>query len=200
MKRSKNFQHPASILLTVVIAAVTTSLLISYAQSSNTIQGCFDNKTGVLRKVNAPTDCSQKETAISWNITGPVGPQGDPGPQGVPGTQGPAGAGLPSYDSGWFLVSYNNSFPPPTVLSHNLGTTKLITKVYGARDGTGKDMQEVIISYGINGGDPLGAVVENITPTQLTVSYIGPVLLNNPGGGGEFLQDTYIRVVAVGLP
>jgi hypothetical protein len=62
-----------------------------YAQSGNTIQGCYDNKTGVLRKVTSPNDCNQKETPISWSIIGPQGPQGIPGPQGVPGMQGPAG-------------------------------------------------------------------------------------------------------------
>ena len=82
---------PVSILL------LTTLLIIiaaSYAQESNVIQGCYHTKSGTLRRVESPSDCTSKETPISWNIFGPRGSQGDkgdPGPQGEPGPQGPPG-------------------------------------------------------------------------------------------------------------
>ncbi|MBC8030274.1 MAG: hypothetical protein H7Z16_09200 [Pyrinomonadaceae bacterium] len=79
------------IFLMVGLAMATFVVLATvYAQSGNTVQGCFDNKTGALRKVNAASDCGVKETPISWSITGPQGLQGI---QGVPGPQGPSGPG-----------------------------------------------------------------------------------------------------------
>jgi hypothetical protein len=47
-----------------------------HAQSSNIIEGCYKTNDGTLRRVNSPSDCKQNETAISWNIVGPQGPQG----------------------------------------------------------------------------------------------------------------------------
>lgn len=62
------------------------------------IHGCYTRSGGSLRVIDAGvTNCSNKETALNWNVTGPAGPQGttgpqgDPGPQGSQGPQGPAG-------------------------------------------------------------------------------------------------------------
>ncbi len=53
------------------------------AQTNNTIYGCYDNKSGNLRRVIAPTDCdAKKETVLSWNIQGPKDDPGGRGPQG----------------------------------------------------------------------------------------------------------------------
>lgn len=93
MKTMKNNRLTMISLFLCFCAAALAAYVTVYAQSSNTIQGCFDNKTGVLRKVASPNDCSQKETPISWNIVGPQGPQGNPGPQGPAGPQGPPGVG-----------------------------------------------------------------------------------------------------------
>lgn len=62
---------------------------------SGLINGCYDNRTGLLRVIDSEAGgtCTPKhETAISWNQTGPQGPQGAQGPQGDQGPQGPQGA------------------------------------------------------------------------------------------------------------
>src|SRR5205823_7641512 len=121
MKRLKNNRLTMICLFLCFCAAALVVFVRVYAQSSNTIQGCYDNKSGALRKVASPNDCSQKETPISWNIVGPQGPQGIQGPQGVPGPQGPAGPqGPPGVDAmplariallKWYDVSTVTSFP-----------------------------------------------------------------------------------------
>src|SRR5579875_3587718 len=47
---------------------------------------------GLLRIVSAGTTCGPGETAISWNQSGPQGPQGAKGTTGPQGAQGPQGA------------------------------------------------------------------------------------------------------------
>ena len=59
-----------------------------YSQGTNTIQGCYSNGNGSLRRVNFPSECNNSETPISWSVTGPQGPQGIQGPIGP---QGPPG-------------------------------------------------------------------------------------------------------------
>jgi hypothetical protein len=73
------------------------------AQSSTIINGCYDQKTGVLRYLQSGS-CTNKENPISWNQVGPqgplgpqgakgdTGPMGPQGPQGEQGSQGPQGA------------------------------------------------------------------------------------------------------------
>jgi len=68
--------------------------------SGTVYHGCVDKTTGMLRVANA---CRADEQAISWNQTGPQGPQGVPGPQGpqgVPGPQGPKGDAGPQGPAG----------------------------------------------------------------------------------------------------
>jgi hypothetical protein len=57
------------------------------------IHGCYTRSGGSLRVIDAGvTNCSSKETALNWSVTGPPGPAGAIGPQGVPGPQGPQGS------------------------------------------------------------------------------------------------------------
>lgn len=84
----------AALMLLVIAACI---VLVVHAQGPNTIQGCYSNGNGSMRRVNSSSDCNNSETPISWNIVGPVGPQGVPGvmgpvgAQGVQGQQGPIG-------------------------------------------------------------------------------------------------------------
>lgn len=59
------------------------------------ISACVNPSTGTLRLIDPATQtCKLKETALSWNQTGPqgeAGPQGAQGPQGEAGPQGPQG-------------------------------------------------------------------------------------------------------------
>jgi hypothetical protein len=84
-----------------VIAGTIIAGGFAYAESTgNTIYGCVDKSTHVLRVVGVTTTCKSVETKISWNrqgpagadgLTGPAGPAGARGPQGLQGAKGDAG-------------------------------------------------------------------------------------------------------------
>jgi hypothetical protein len=103
----------------VFLGAVLGTGLVTLVRANhdgNTIHACYSQpgsnsqsqnmqgqgNTGSVRIVSSQQDCSNGETHITWNITGPQGLpglQGPPGPQGVPGLQGPPGPqGLPGLD------------------------------------------------------------------------------------------------------
>jgi hypothetical protein len=78
----------------ILVVAVTAAI----AQSTQTINACYDSKSGILRIDTGAKPCdSNKETLLSWNqqgqagTAGPAGPQGPPGPQGEEGPPGPQG-------------------------------------------------------------------------------------------------------------
>jgi hypothetical protein len=81
LRPKQNLTGVVCLLLTFCVVAIV-ALVNVYAQSSDTIQGCYDNKSGSLRRVTSSSDCNQKETPISWNIIGPQGPQGPQGQSG----------------------------------------------------------------------------------------------------------------------
>ena len=75
-------------------AAALVALATAHAKPPvNTIQACYNDTNGGLRRVNSAADCKTHETSISWNIAGPAGPQGPAGAQGPVGPQGPSGPG-----------------------------------------------------------------------------------------------------------
>jgi hypothetical protein len=70
---------------TSIVAAVVAAILAVGAvamaaipSADGTIHGCRDNRTGALRVIDAEAgqSCTTKETALTWNQTGPVGPPG----------------------------------------------------------------------------------------------------------------------------
>jgi hypothetical protein len=75
------------------LAVSATSLALAAIPDSNTgvITGCHNQLTGVLRVIDAQAGakCLLGEKQLTWNQTGPQGPQGVQGPAGP---QGPAGA------------------------------------------------------------------------------------------------------------
>jgi len=88
---------------------------------------------GLLRIVSAGTTCGPGETAISWNQSGPqgpqgakgtTGPQGAQGPQGAKGTTGPQGAQGPQGANGvlgYTVVTTPFTVPPDTVYRRGIG-------------------------------------------------------------------------------
>jgi Collagen triple helix repeat (20 copies) len=77
-----------------LIAAFGTAGLAMIVQAAipdpnGLIHACY-RPNGNLRLVDK-TSCTGNETAISWNQTGPAGPQGAAGPQGLGGPQGETG-------------------------------------------------------------------------------------------------------------
>jgi hypothetical protein len=91
--------HRLATGLAVAVAALALGG-IAYAtipDSSGVIHGCYNVGNGALRVIDTgkgQTCTAGRETALTWNQTGPqgpVGPQGPAGPQGTAGPQGPAG-------------------------------------------------------------------------------------------------------------
>lgn len=81
------------------LALSITAVQVVSAQNDQTINGCVNKRTGILKIVNDPNECKKKkQTSISFNQTGPsgpAGPQGSTGPQGPTGSAGPAGPAGP---------------------------------------------------------------------------------------------------------
>src|SRR5882672_4769026 len=94
---------------TLVAVLVGTAATFAWArtQEASTLRACAQKEDGSLRLVADGVSCRKSETAVSWNVIGPVGPAGAAGaagatgrdgrdgvqgPQGVAGPQGPAGA------------------------------------------------------------------------------------------------------------
>ena len=134
--------------------------------------------------------------------TGPAGPSGPPGPAGPPG---PPGTGfLNVYDTGWVAFSQGQS----RTFTHNLGTTKMMVKVYFATSASGASMQEVMTTFynfpeGIH--DPrAGAIVKAITATQFILQTGDrgiQNLIDSPAGTGVARATSgYLRVIAIALP
>jgi hypothetical protein len=94
MKMFTNNPITVTCLLLCLCAAALLAIVTAHAEPPLTpIQACYDDTNGGLRRVNSPADCKNHETAISWNIAGPAGPQGPAGAQGPAGPQGPPGPG-----------------------------------------------------------------------------------------------------------
>jgi hypothetical protein len=76
-------------------SALFTLVAISISQPTlaQVIDACV-KKDGAIRIVGSSADCRSNESAISWNVTGPEGPQGPVGEQGPVGDQGAAGNNL----------------------------------------------------------------------------------------------------------
>jgi len=96
-------RRPGLATFALVASLLTVSGLAwaSIPAANGVITGCYD-KDGSLRVIDAESgkSCGKKEKQLTWNQTGPTGPQGPqglpgpqgtPGPKGDPGLQGPAG-------------------------------------------------------------------------------------------------------------
>ena len=96
IKRKLHFDTRSIAIASFVLSLFTfiTSNIYYASSESNSISGCVNKKTGVLR---IASKCSSTEKIISWNSTGVQGPQGvqgekgDAGPQGLQGPKGDAG-------------------------------------------------------------------------------------------------------------
>jgi hypothetical protein len=80
--------------VSVISCLALAGLFVTRMAGADTYYACKLNGFGTIRLVSATTNCSQYETKISWNATGPqgvAGPQGPAGAVGPQGIQGPAG-------------------------------------------------------------------------------------------------------------
>jgi len=119
---------------------------------------------------------------------GPPGQKGDPGPQVSPGV-------VRVFDSGFVAASIASSLS----FTHDLGTTRLLVKVYYSEDASGVEMEEVVAdtSGGTFVARWIGAFVKSITPTTLKVQTGGLGITRFNGG---VRARGFLRVIAVALP
>jgi hypothetical protein len=61
----------------IFVLLITISTQSPAQDGEDVIHGCVNIKNGNLRVVSSPDQCRQLETSISWNQTGPEGPQGE---------------------------------------------------------------------------------------------------------------------------
>jgi hypothetical protein len=61
------------------------------ARDQGPITGCADRKGGELEIVLKGQRCGRGERKLTWNVSGPRGPQGAEGPTGAPGPAGEPG-------------------------------------------------------------------------------------------------------------
>ena len=65
-----------SIQLTMAAVMAVAALAPAAAEGQETtIYACADRQ-GRLRSVQQPTECNERETVVSWNVTGPQGSTG----------------------------------------------------------------------------------------------------------------------------
>ena len=78
---------------TAVVLAVAGVAVASIPNADNVINGCYSNGSGTLRVIDtSSTQCTSKETALSWNQQGVPGTPGAPGTPRAPGPTGPQGS------------------------------------------------------------------------------------------------------------
>jgi len=55
------------VILALIISLVMTFAVAATSEAANTIYACANSKSGLLRVVSSPTDCTSREASISWN-------------------------------------------------------------------------------------------------------------------------------------
>lgn len=185
------------IMRAAVGVAVTSVMLLAAPQASraSTISMCL-NKKGIIEKVNKA--CTAKQTLISWDSNGVVGPQGPSGPQGptgpagaqgVSGSQGPQGPAGPTGPVGNAGAAGPQG---PTGPAGAIGPTGPQGPVgdtgpmgptgpqgpTGAPGTNGTNIQ--VLTGGTLGAD--SGFTLGILPGQVPVAYLGP------GNGGSVTQ------------
>jgi len=88
------FRHALVIGSAVGVVVLGTGVAMAAIPGPNgRITACYGNTLGFARIIDeSKAKCTNGETQIAWNQTGPTGPKGDAGPTGVQGVAGPTGA------------------------------------------------------------------------------------------------------------
>jgi hypothetical protein len=94
------------VMTTKTALATATAVLVSggiaaatSGSSDGTINACVDRDGGV-RIARKASDCTRKESPLTWNEQGPLGPKGDRGAKGETGAKGPVGPAGPKGAAG----------------------------------------------------------------------------------------------------
>lgn len=126
--------------------------------------------------------------------TGPTGPKGEKGDTGAQGPPGPP-VNLRSFDSGLFAAGLGKVYN----FAHNLGTTRLLIRIYYCSDSAGSQLEEVIVdaSRGRTASLWVGAFIKSLNADLLSVE-TGGLGLSKFNGGVR--KAGFLRIIAVALP
>jgi hypothetical protein len=128
--RLSSLKRPPAVAAAVAFLLVAGGgLAIAATSGGPAISACASKKTGALRLARK---CRHNERTLSWNQTGPPGPQGKRGPtgskgatgakgaQGPPGAQGAPGPGATSFET---KIAQNAEAPPLAALKNGITLT-----------------------------------------------------------------------------
>ncbi|MFN8491619.1 MAG: hypothetical protein U0350_28735 [Caldilineaceae bacterium] len=197
----------AAFALVGLLITVSGLASASIPAANRVITGCYA-KDGSLRLIDAEAgkQCTSKEKVLTWNQTGPVGPQGIPGPQGMPGPkgdlgpQGPQGApGISGYEMVIAETGYDSSATKLGRVACSAGKVALgggatiISQTPDAPIALRSSLPDyqtgtapygwvaeggVITAYGFNWGMELFVICANVATT--TAAAIPPALATEP--------------------
>jgi hypothetical protein len=152
--------------------------------TGDVLNGCYKKENGQFRLVISTDQCLPSEMPISWNLTGPAGPQGIQGPigpQGAQGTTGPQGLPGPTGLTG-MEVAYVQV------------NTKTLSGAYGTVD-VFCESGDAVISGGcdISGNDPQWVL-------QKTLPLFNITTIEDPSNPKDGWSCTYNNVFGFRTP
>jgi hypothetical protein len=110
----------------------------------------------------------------------------------------PAGV-LKVYDSGWFQISANTTY----VKIHNLGTTKVLTTVYGSTSSDGSGVVSIMPLYQHfdQANAHRGINIVSMSPSQVAIRGKGYLLRtwNATGADSDGMTSCYVRIIMLAL-
>jgi type VI secretion system secreted protein Hcp len=178
---------------TAVVLAVAGVAVASIPNADNVISGCYNTGSGALRVIDtSSSQCSSKETAISWNQQGAPGTPGQPGTAGAPGAAGPQGnpgvGDVTAMGTGAFLKcigQQQGAFEGPVTtkgFEKSVGVDVAEHAIVSPRDAasglpTGKRQHKpFLITKSVDKTTPLfyHALINNETLTSCTIRFVRP--------------------------
>lgn len=129
-------------------------LILPTAAEAAILEACVNKGNGMMRLVDAATNCHANETRVDWNETGPAGPAG---PAGPPGPAGESASG-PPYVVACTPVNRDNAFSSLAnlyVFNSSASSTANVAIHFLNKNGTNLAGTTIPVSSGvIPPGDP----------------------------------------------
>lgn len=150
----------------VVAGSTTVAIAASSSPSTSQVLTACAGRGGWLRLVTSGTQCRRGETAVKWDVQGPVGttgPTGPAGPTGATGPAGPPGASAPSNVPGQQVVGQLTVAPVSGTL------TSTATDLYSFTN----ELDQPLRIGSSSGGQGVGKLT---TPGATMTVPVGPLL------------------------
>src|SRR5687767_10032739 len=91
MKGLKNNTLIICAMLAGLLGSSAIGLVSAHGGDTTRVHACLNPGSGTIFVVGPNEACGPNQTALDWNIQGPVGPIGATGPAGAIGATGPQG-------------------------------------------------------------------------------------------------------------